>query len=117
MSNCLVRAIWFFVISELFYQSTNNLLLVHFKIWQWGVPKIHVVCVIASEVGIQSLLRAHPSTCMTIGEVDSEINDEGFILPGLGDAGDRLYRTPMIDDEEALLHESKRSRSRSNSLS
>lgn len=45
---------------------------------------------------------------ITVGTIDKDVNDEGVLLPGIGDAGDRLFGTPMIDDDEELLHPSKR---------
>ena len=45
---------------------------------------------------------------MTVGTVDKDLRDDGTLLPGIGDAGDRLFGTPMIEDDEALLHPSKR---------
>lgn len=78
---------------------------------KWGVEKIHVVSVIACQSGLSSLLKDHPDVYVTVATVDSKLTDDGDVLPGLGDAGDRLFGTPMIDDEEALLHPSKRKRS------
>lgn len=52
----------------------------------------------------------HPDVEITLGAVDDTLTESGVILPGLGDAGDRLFGTPMIDDDEALLHPSKRKR-------
>jgi len=78
------------------------------------VTKIHLVSVIGSEEGINSIVKMHPDVQITVGTVDKELTKEGLVLPGLGDAGDRLFGTPMIEDDEALLHPSKRKRSLSN---
>lgn len=75
---------------------------------KWGVPKIHVVSVIGSSSGIKTIAQTHPDVQITVGTVDTELTEEGTLLPGIGDAGDRLFGTPMIDDDEALLHPSKR---------
>ena len=75
---------------------------------QWGVPKIHVVSVVASETGIKAISKTFPDVEITVATVDKELTEDGILLPGLGDAGDRLFGTPMIDDDEALLHPSKR---------
>jgi len=56
-------------------------------------------------------VESHPDLHITVGTIDDELNDKGKVLPGLGDSGDRQFRTPLIDDEEALLHPSKRKRS------
>jgi len=67
--------------------------------------------VIASREGLKTLVESHPDLHITVGTIDDELNDKGKVLPGLGDSGDRQFRTPLIDDEEALLHPSKRKRS------
>ena len=80
---------------------------------QWGVAQIHVLSVIASRRGLSELLRHHPDVRVTVGCVDDRLSEDGDVLPGLGDAGDRLYGTPTIDDEEELVHPSKRKRTMS----
>lgn len=75
---------------------------------KWGVPKIHVVSVVVSEDGIKTIAQTHPDVQLTVGTIDKKLNDDGVLLPGIGDAGDRLFGTSMIDDEEELLHPSKR---------
>lgn len=75
---------------------------------RWGVSKIHVISVIGSESGVKTIAQTHPDVQITCGTIDKELTEDGALLPGLGDAGDRLFGTPMIDDEEALLHPSKR---------
>ncbi|EPQ31280.1 uncharacterized protein PFL1_01465 [Pseudozyma flocculosa PF-1] len=61
----------------------------------WGVPvdKIQFLCVLASETGVNNLLKAVPGLELWIGHVDPELNEKGLILPGLGDTGDRLFDT------------------------
>jgi uracil phosphoribosyltransferase len=77
-----------------------------------------VVAVIGSTSGIKALMDEHPDITITVGTVDNTVTDEGVILPGLGDAGDRLFGTEplMADDEESLLHPSRRKRTLSQSL-
>lgn len=58
-----------------------------------GVKKIKFLCVISSPVGIKALEEAHPDVQIYTASVDRELNDVGYILPGLGDAGDRVYGT------------------------
>lgn len=81
---------------------------------KWGAPKIHVVSVIASKKGLTDLLKAHPDVYVTLGAVDEELDESGNVVPGLGDAGDRLFGTPILEDyDEELLHPSKRKRTMS----
>mmetsp|Transcript_16259 Transcript_16259/g.35177 ORF Transcript_16259/g.35177 Transcript_16259/m.35177 type:complete len:292 (+) Transcript_16259:157-1032(+) len=85
---------------------------------KWGVSQIHVLSVIASKKGLSELLRHHPDVRITIGHIDEELNAEtGDVMPGLGDAGDRLFGTNMVDDEEELVHPSKRKRTMSVDMS
>lgn len=80
---------------------------------RWGVSEIHVISVIASKVGLSELLKHHPDVRVTIGTVDEELSADGNLLPGLGDCGDRLFGTPILEDEEDLVHPSKRKRTMS----
>lgn len=60
---------------------------------QWGVGKIKFVGLIAAPEGIQTLHDAHPDVPIHIAAIDERLNEHGFILPGLGDAGDRQFGT------------------------
>ena len=62
---------------------------------------------------MSELLKYHPDVHITVGHVDEKLNDDGDLVPGLGDAGDRLFGTPLIADEEELVHPSKRKRTMS----
>ena len=57
------------------------------------VTKIKFLCVIAAPEGIKALKKAHPDVQIYCASVDRQLNDVGYILPGLGDAGDRVYGT------------------------
>jgi hypothetical protein len=78
---------------------------------QWGVPKIHVVSVLGSEEGVNTIAKTHPDVSITVGVIDSELSKDGTVMPGVGDAGDRLFGTPLIEDDEELMHPSKRRKS------
>jgi uracil phosphoribosyltransferase len=60
---------------------------------QWGVGKIKFVGLIAAPEGIQRLHTAHPDVPIHIAAIDERLNENGYILPGLGDAGDRQFGT------------------------
>ena len=60
---------------------------------RWGVKDIRVLSVIASETGIQTLHAEFPDAKVYVAAVDPELNDHKFIVPGLGDAGDRMFNT------------------------
>lgn len=58
-----------------------------------GAEKIKFVCIIAAPQGIEALRSAHPDVDIYCGAVDEKLNENGYIVPGLGDAGDRLFGT------------------------
>ncbi|MBE5960110.1 MAG: uracil phosphoribosyltransferase [Lachnospiraceae bacterium] len=58
-----------------------------------GIKKIRFLCLIASPEGTKKLQEAHPDVDIYIGAMDECLNEHGYILPGLGDAGDRIYGT------------------------
>lgn len=60
---------------------------------QRNVKNIKFVCLIASKQGIERLHREHPDVAIYCAAVDEKLNDQGYIVPGLGDAGDRLFGT------------------------
>ncbi|NLE84289.1 MAG: uracil phosphoribosyltransferase [Chloroflexi bacterium] len=60
---------------------------------KWGVNKIKYVGIIAAPEGIERLHNTHPDVPIHIAAIDEGLNEHGFILPGLGDAGDRQYGT------------------------
>lgn len=58
-----------------------------------GANHIRFMCLIASEAGIQAVKEAHPDVDIYAAAVDEVLNDHAYIVPGLGDAGDRLFGT------------------------
>jgi uracil phosphoribosyltransferase len=58
-----------------------------------GVTSIKLVCLIAAPEGIEVVQKAHADVDIFVGAVDECLNDHGYIIPGLGDAGDRLFGT------------------------
>lgn len=60
---------------------------------KWGVKKIKYVGLIAAPEGIKALQTAHPDIDIFIAAIDDHLNEKGYIVPGLGDAGDRQFGT------------------------
>lgn len=58
-----------------------------------GACSLRYVCLIASEKGLAALLTAHPEVPVVTAAIDAELDAQGYIVPGLGDAGDRLFGT------------------------
>jgi uracil phosphoribosyltransferase len=60
---------------------------------RWGTARIKFVGVIASAEGVRRMTTAHPEVPLYLAAVDERLNEAGFIMPGLGDAGDRQFGT------------------------
>ena len=58
-----------------------------------GAKHIKFVCLLASPEGIDSFASEHPDVPIFTAAIDRELNEHGYILPGLGDAGDRIFGT------------------------
>ncbi len=58
-----------------------------------GVSKIKLLCIVAAPKGIETINSNHPDVEIFCAAIDKDLNDKGYILPGLGDAGDRIYGT------------------------
>jgi uracil phosphoribosyltransferase len=60
---------------------------------EWGVERIKYIGLIAAPEGVKNLRTAHPDVPIYIAALDDHLNEHGFIVPGLGDAGDRQFGT------------------------
>lgn len=58
-----------------------------------GCRSIHFMCIIAAPEGLERMRRDHPDVDIYIGAMDERLNEHGYIVPGLGDAGDRIFGT------------------------
>lgn len=58
-----------------------------------GATNIKLVCLIAAPEGLEAVKKAHPDVDIYLAAVDEKLNDHAYIVPGLGDAGDRLFGT------------------------
>jgi len=58
-----------------------------------GCRKIHFMCIIAAPEGMKKMQEAHPDVDLYIGALDERLNESAYIVPGLGDAGDRIFGT------------------------
>jgi uracil phosphoribosyltransferase len=63
------------------------------RLKELGASELRYVCLLATPVGLANLHRHHPEVHVWTAAIDEQLNDHGYILPGLGDAGDRLYGT------------------------
>lgn len=60
---------------------------------QHGAKNIHFVCIIAAPEGVKAFCEANPDIPLYIGSLDRQLNENAYICPGLGDAGDRIFGT------------------------
>jgi uracil phosphoribosyltransferase len=60
---------------------------------EWGVPVVKVLSIIAAREGIETVIEQFPETQIYVCAIDPDLNDRKFIVPGLGDAGDRIFNT------------------------
>ena len=60
---------------------------------EYGCVGIKLMVLLAAPEGIQAVREAHPDVDIYCGAVDSHLNEHGYIVPGLGDAGDRIFGT------------------------
>lgn len=58
-----------------------------------GVKNIRFLCIIAAPEGVERMQKEHPDVDIYIGALDEKLNEHGYIVPGLGDAGDRIFGT------------------------
>ena len=63
------------------------------RIREAGARSIRFLCIVAAPEGVQALRAAHPDVPIYAAAIDRQLNDVGYILPGLGDAGDRIFGT------------------------
>ena len=60
---------------------------------QKGCKNIKLVCIIAAPEGVEAVQRNHPDVDIFVAALDERLNEHSYIVPGLGDAGDRLFGT------------------------
>jgi len=63
------------------------------KLKSVGATRIRVLCLVVAPEGVRTMAKRHPDVTVFAASLDRQLNDQGYILPGLGDAGDRLFGT------------------------
>ena len=63
------------------------------RLKEHGATRIKFVCLLAAPEGVRTLLGRHPDVMITAAALDERLNEHGYIVPGLGDAGDRIFGT------------------------
>ena len=76
--------------------ATGNSLIEAIKLYvDKGIPETNItaVCMISAPVGIEAVFAKFPAITLIVAAVDSHLNERGYIVPGMGDAGDRIFNT------------------------
>lgn len=73
--------------------TANSAIAAIDKLKQRGANNLRFVCLLAAPEGVERFTKAHPDVPVFTAAIDSHLNEKGYIVPGLGDAGDRMYGT------------------------
>ncbi len=73
--------------------TANSAIAAVDKLKERGATNLRFVCLLAAPEGIERFRAAHPDVPVVTASIDERLNEKGYILPGLGDAGDRMYGT------------------------
>ncbi len=73
--------------------TANSAIAAVERLKEGGAKKLRFLCILAAPEGVKAFNQAHPDVELFTAAIDRELNDHGYILPGLGDAGDRIYGT------------------------
>jgi len=80
------------VVDPMLATGNSSIAAIH-KLKERGATNIRFLCLLAAPEGIRNFQEAHPDVKIYTASIDSHLNDKGYIMPGLGDAGDRMYGT------------------------
>ena len=80
------------VVDPMLATANSSIAAVH-RLKQGGAKNIKFVCLLAAPEGIKAFNEAHPDVALYTAAIDDHLDDHGYIVPGLGDAGDRIYGT------------------------
>jgi uracil phosphoribosyltransferase len=73
--------------------TANSAIMAVDKLKERGANNLRFVCLLAAPEGVENFIKAHPDVPIITASIDSHLNESGYIVPGLGDAGDRMYGT------------------------
>ena len=71
----------------------NSVVAAVSRLKEAGATRIRMLCLLAAPEGVQRMKEAHPDVAIVTASLDQKLNSVGYILPGLGDAGDRMFGT------------------------
>ncbi|MEO1745732.1 MAG: uracil phosphoribosyltransferase [Pseudomonadota bacterium] len=73
--------------------TANSAIAAVDKLKERGAANLRFACLLAAPEGVENFTNAHPDVPIVTASIDSHLNEKGYIVPGLGDAGDRMYGT------------------------
>ncbi|MDF1598743.1 uracil phosphoribosyltransferase [Mesorhizobium sp. YIM 152430] len=73
--------------------TANSAIMAVDKLKERGATNLRFLCLLAAPEGIARFTKAHPDVPVVTASIDEKLNEKGYIVPGLGDAGDRMYGT------------------------
>ncbi len=73
--------------------TANSAITAVDRIKRRGADNLRFLCLLAAPEGIKAFQKAHPDVPIFTAAIDEQLNEKGYIVPGLGDAGDRMYGT------------------------
>jgi uracil phosphoribosyltransferase len=84
------------ILTDTMLATGQSLVMTYEKFLTHGIPsEVHIVSVIGSKSGVDYVRNALPHAKLWIGTIDDSLNEEGYIVPGLGDAGDLSFGEKM----------------------
>ena len=89
-SDCAEREI--FVVDPMLATGGSSVAAIQ-MLKEKGCKNIHFLCIIAAPEGVKKMQESHPDVNMFVGALDEKLDSHGYIVPGLGDAGDRIFGT------------------------
>ena len=81
------------IVTDPMLATANSAVAAVERLKERGAKDIRFVCLLAAPEGIAKLRGEHPDVSIWTASIDERLNDHGYIVPGLGDAGDRMYGT------------------------
>jgi uracil phosphoribosyltransferase len=81
------------VVCDPMLATGNSAIAAVSRLKEIGVRDVRLVCLLAAPEGVEALARAHPDVAVFTASLDERLNEHGYIVPGLGDAGDRMFGT------------------------
>ena len=81
------------IVADPMLATGNSAVAALTRLYELGARQIKLICLLAAPEGLRAVTTAHPQVEIFVAAIDASLNDHAYILPGLGDAGDRLFGT------------------------